>query len=160
MTQVMRKGGGKGGGKETSKAKAEPKGKATDAKAAAEPELSATHKRLLKRMQVERTKLVHQAEELEAEQRALAEDPDAAEISSDVESGDCVASRERDVDLRVSAHVDELIAQIDRAIEKLHTGRYGTCERCGARIPRARLDAVPYAELCVECQQLHERLYF
>lgn len=122
--------------------------------------LSKSHARLSRKMLDEREKLVRQAEELEAEQAALAADPDAAEMSGDIESGDCVASREREVDLRVSAHIEDMIAQIDRATERLHTGTYGECARCHNRIPAARLEALPYAELCVSCQEKHERLYY
>lgn len=122
--------------------------------------LSKTHARLSRKILDEREKLVRQAEELEAEQQALAADPDAAEMSGDIESGDCVASREREVDLKLSAHIQEMIAQIDRATERLNAGTYGECARCHARIPAARLEALPYAELCVSCQEKHERLYY
>jgi len=132
--------------------------KAAGTKAAAG--MSKTHARLHKKMQEERGKLVRQAEDIAAEQAALAADPDAAEISSDLESGDCVASREREVDLRLAAHIQETIDQIDRAEERLLDGSYGDCTRCHAKIPAARLEALPYAELCVSCQQQHERLYY
>lgn len=122
--------------------------------------LSKTHARLSRKIRDEREKLVRQAEELEAERLALAADPDAAEMSGDIESGDCVASREREVDLRLSAHIEDMIAQIDRATERLQTGTYGACAQCHSRIPAARLEALPYAELCVACQEKQERLYY
>ncbi|MBX7160599.1 MAG: TraR/DksA family transcriptional regulator [Acidimicrobiia bacterium] len=124
------------------------------------PPLSKAHARLSRKILDEREKLVRQAEELEAEQQALAADPDAAEMSGDMESGDCVASREREVDLRLAAHIEDMIAQIDRATERLNSGTYGQCARCHDRIPAARLEALPYAELCVSCQEKHERLYY
>ena len=43
--------------------------------------------------------------------------------------------------------------KIDRALEKIERKTYGTCEVCGKQIPQARLRALPFADLCVRCQQ-------
>jgi DnaK suppressor protein len=43
------------------------------------------------------------------------------------------------------------LADVDRALEKLADGTYGTCDRCGEEIPAARLDAMPAKTICVEC---------
>lgn len=43
------------------------------------------------------------------------------------------------------------LAEIDRAEARLRDATYGTCERCGATIPAARLEARPTARRCVEC---------
>ena len=43
------------------------------------------------------------------------------------------------------------IAEVDRALEKLDEGTYGTCDDCGRPIGRERLEAVPWAALCVDC---------
>jgi DnaK suppressor protein len=42
---------------------------------------------------------------------------------------------------------------IDAAITRLEQNRYGLCEACGNEVPTARLDSLPYAAYCVECQQ-------
>jgi DnaK suppressor protein len=117
-------------------------------------------RRLLKQLETEREALLAQAAGLEAEQRALAEDPDAAEMWTDLESGDVAATTERDRDLTLSANVADLLDKVEVAIGKLRSGTFGTCERCAKKIPRARLQAIPYAPLCVECQQFQERLFF
>ncbi len=41
--------------------------------------------------------------------------------------------------------------QIEAALERIEDGVYGECEECGAKIPKARLDALPYAIMCVKC---------
>jgi RNA polymerase-binding protein DksA len=46
---------------------------------------------------------------------------------------------------------------IHGALERIENGSYGKCERCGRQIPQARLDAIPYAERCLECEQTLER---
>ena len=43
------------------------------------------------------------------------------------------------------------LAQIEASLERIEEGTYGQCEECGARIPKARLNAVPYAAMCVKC---------
>ena len=42
--------------------------------------------------------------------------------------------------------------EIDRALAKIDAGTYGLCEQCGQPIVRARLEALPYAALCVACK--------
>ncbi len=48
------------------------------------------------------------------------------------------------------------IDQIDLALKKLDAGNYGVCESCMEPIPAARLEFLPFAALCVECQQKKE----
>lgn len=50
------------------------------------------------------------------------------------------------------------LGQIERAIEMIRDGRYGVCEICDHSIPIARLKALPFTPLCVECQRRHEEM--
>jgi DnaK suppressor protein len=45
------------------------------------------------------------------------------------------------------------LAHIQYALEKMDEGTYGKCEACTRSIPQARLEALPYATLCVECKR-------
>ena len=45
------------------------------------------------------------------------------------------------------------LQQIQRAILRLKQGNYGTCEVCQAKIPIARLNALPYSTMCIGCQR-------
>ena len=56
----------------------------------------------------------------------------------------------------VEAESRELV-RIERALERLREGRYGACEGCGKKIPVSRLQALPYATTCVQCQKLREQ---
>ncbi|MCP9446774.1 MAG: TraR/DksA family transcriptional regulator [Nitrospira sp.] len=47
---------------------------------------------------------------------------------------------------------------IDEALTRLHEGTYGICAECGVEISEKRLQAVPFAKLCVECQSRQELL--
>ena len=44
------------------------------------------------------------------------------------------------------------VEAVDRALERLDEGTYGTCERCGNPIPEARLEALPTARFDAACQ--------
>lgn len=66
------------------------------------------------------------------------------------------ASREGGSDLAVLESFDRTVQQIDAALERLHSGRYGICAGCGEAIPIARLRALPFATQCVPCQAKRE----
>src|SRR5690606_36029694 len=51
---------------------------------------------------------------------------------------------------------DATLHQIDIALEKIEAGSYGYCEECSQPIPRARLEALPFASYCVPCQRQQE----
>jgi DnaK suppressor protein len=72
------------------------------------------------------------------------------------------------VDFAVDAVQDEIssqlaevesreLAYIENALERMHAGGYGVCEHCSQNIPLARLQALPYATLCIRCQREAEK---
>lgn len=46
---------------------------------------------------------------------------------------------------------------IDAALERIEQGSFGECIRCGNRVSEARLDALPYVDLCIECAKAAEK---
>lgn len=50
-------------------------------------------------------------------------------------------------------HMEETLEQIDAALQRIDEGVYGCCTRCGKNITAQRLEALPYAELCIACQE-------
>ncbi len=46
---------------------------------------------------------------------------------------------------------------IESALSRIKNGRYGLCMRCGKKIPQARLEAIPYALMCIDCKSSEER---
>jgi DnaK suppressor protein len=50
----------------------------------------------------------------------------------------------------------ETCRRIDDALQRLEQGTYGSCEECDEEIPAARLSALPFATLCITCQELQE----
>jgi len=49
------------------------------------------------------------------------------------------------------------LAYIDNALERMKAGEYGRCEGCASNIPLARLQALPYATLCIQCKRESEK---
>ena len=64
---------------------------------------------------------------------------------------------EREQEITLANNLLERITQVERAIDRLGSGNYGWCERCGTQIPVERLAAFPSATLCISCKQLEER---
>ncbi|MCM2324374.1 MAG: TraR/DksA C4-type zinc finger protein [Oligoflexia bacterium] len=56
-----------------------------------------------------------------------------------------------------NSHQRELI-EIRDALDRMHRGVYGVCENCGEGIAIARLQRLPHARFCIDCQSTRERL--
>jgi DnaK suppressor protein len=63
--------------------------------------------------------------------------------------------REMDFSLEEKSH--QILGEIDAALERIEGGTFGLCARCGKPIGEERLEAKPYATLCIECKRLEER---
>ena len=58
---------------------------------------------------------------------------------------------EREFTLTLMESKDRTLKQIEVALERIEDGIYGVCEECAGKIPRTRLDAIPYSVSCVKC---------
>lgn len=63
----------------------------------------------------------------------------------------------RDVGLHLMSEEGDKIVLIHDAIRRLVDGTYGECIDCGKQIGKGRLDAIPYAKLCIECKAEWEK---
>jgi DnaK suppressor protein len=64
---------------------------------------------------------------------------------------------DREIDYTLEATDGRLLAEIDAALTRIEKGTYGICVNCGAQIAPERLEAVPWATLCIECKRKEER---
>jgi DnaK suppressor protein len=62
----------------------------------------------------------------------------------------------REVGLNVASEEGKKISLIRDALVRLEKGKYGKCIDCRAQIEPGRLDAIPYAKLCVKCKSARE----
>lgn len=60
------------------------------------------------------------------------------------------------VDMGLRRRIELSLDRVNEALRKLDDGTYGICEGCGGRIDRARLEALPQAVYCLDCQAEHE----
>ena len=119
---------------------------------------SKTLDRLRRLLEEERETYVRQARDLAAEAEALASEREPGDTQFDEESGEGdTLNVERERDLALSASATQAVEEIDRALRRMDVGSYGICERCGKKIAVARLEALPFAALCIECKSREER---
>jgi DnaK suppressor protein len=88
---------------------------------------------------------------------ALAELGRPADRDGDDEIDAGAKTAEREQQLGVLASIRERLTQVQRALERLDAGGYGTCETCHEPITVERLAAFPSATACVECKRADER---
>ncbi len=76
-------------------------------------------------------------------------------------NGDMIDAALDSVQDEISSQLAEVesreLSRIEIALERMRSGHYGACEGCGTSIPMARLNALPYATLCIKCQRESER---
>lgn len=58
---------------------------------------------------------------------------------------------ERELAEAGAARAEEAMADVQHALGRLEDGTYGWCEGCGAPMPFERLEAIPWARLCIAC---------
>jgi len=111
-----------------------------------------TLKRLTAQLEHERDRLIRiiEAREEDLEEARLTET--SADRSPDPGSADAGSLKfEYEKELSVERNAEDLLRKVEHALDRIEQGGYGTCELCGATIPEARLEVLPYATLCVSC---------
>lgn len=100
-----------------------------------------------------RAERILEAAALKAEADQMALDAEPGDTQFDDESGEgSTAAVDRERDLALSAQARGEVVEIDVALDKIDEGKYGACDRCGKPIPKARLEVIPWAALCVNCK--------
>ncbi len=64
---------------------------------------------------------------------------------------------ERERDLSLSENVKDILKRVNEALDRIDDGTFGICELCNMAIPEERLQALPYANLCISCKQKEEK---
>ncbi len=115
---------------------------------------------------IEEAKMVELRGELEAQRDNLRREiteqggnPDVDEAEIDVERGfadSAHSTAERARLLSVMKALRANLRWVNRALTKIELGTYGVCERCGRPISVERLEALPWAILCIDCKRVGE----
>jgi len=97
----------------------------------------------------------------DALRKALAGDLSSLKELREQSSGDVVDAALDSAQDEISSQLAEVesreLANIENALEQMREGRYGVCELCECNIPLARLQALPYATTCIQCQREAEK---
>ncbi len=105
------------------------------------------------RLEAMRARLTHSLQGTTAEVKT----PDEATGYSQHQADQGTDDFDRTISLEVTSAEYSMLRQIDRALEKVEDNTYGICDITGEEIPRARLEAVPYATMTVKAQEKFEK---
>ena len=103
-----------------------------------------------------REELLHHRAFLRSEIGSQGADPDSDDVEFVADAG--FADRghstgERSQVIAVVRALRSNLLDVERAVAKMDAGTYGICERCGQPISLERLEALPWAVLCIDCKQ-------
>ena len=102
-----------------------------------------------------RTALLAERERLREEVGEAIQAPDQMTYGSQAAAATQVFEQQRDLALRDRAV--QHLALVDAALARLDDGTYGRCARCAREIPSGRLEALPWAAHCIDCQTAIDR---
>lgn len=105
------------------------------------------------KLEAERDDLLRQIADLD---RRRSEEGDPSGYDDDYGDAETETS-EREREISLAENLRDLLDQVEHALARIEDGTYGVCESCEKRIEAARLKALPYASLCIECKRRSER---
>jgi RNA polymerase-binding transcription factor len=109
-----------------------------------------------KRLEDERARLTGAADFLERDNAGTLEE-ELGEVGSggtDNHLGDtATATYDRELEEGLEEGVQQTLAEIEAALRRMEDGTYGICEACGKPIAAERLEAIPWARLCIDDQR-------
>lgn len=107
-------------------------------------------------LEAERERLQHAREAVHHEGSLLEETGDLAIGSGDHIADSASETYMRELDEGLEENADHLLGEIESALSRIGDGTYGLCARCGKPIATERLEAVPYATLCIDDKRAQE----
>jgi len=64
---------------------------------------------------------------------------------------------DREFSLGIASNEREALYELDDALKRIEEGTFGVCETCKSLITKTRLKVVPYARMCIKCQEKKEK---
>ena len=115
-----------------------------------EEEVTVDFNILRSRLENERKHLIEDLEQLRASVRPAEERREGSPFGKREE--EATESFELEKRLALEKRLRDNLADVERALQKFEDGSYGSCDNCGRPIAPARLEALPQANLCLECK--------
>ena len=105
----------------------------------------------------ERRRVEHALATLRDEHRgSLDEEVEEIGASDNHLAETATATLGREIDYTLGENSGQVLAAIDSALRRIDEGTYGTCVSCGEEIRYERLEATPWASLCIDCKRKAE----
>lgn len=120
--------------------------------------VSVNEKQTLKeRLERERKQLLQEISQLDdiVAQQGEYHDLEGGGVSNHL-ADDASDTFEQEKYVALRRNLERILDQVDHALHKFELGTYGRCEDCDEEIPQERLEALPYARLCIKCQSKEE----
>jgi RNA polymerase-binding protein DksA len=106
----------------------------------------------------ERTRVVAAIQNLHDDHQGSISDETGEDAAYDNHLADTATETyDRELDYTLEENSEHVLAEIDAALKRIEDGTYGICTNKGEQIPVERLEARPYATLCIDCQREQER---
>lgn len=102
----------------------------------------------------ERKRVAAALENLKNENPGSVEEETGEEASDQHLADTATAMHDRELDYGLTENEEDLLREIDAALERIEAGTYGTCSNCGKPIGEERLEALPWTDLCIDCAKL------
>ena len=113
--------------------------------------------RFRRALESERDRLRHALQAVHHDGSLLDESGDLAIGSGDHIADSATETYMRELDNGLEENAEHLLAEIDAALGRIDDGTYGLCVNCGKPIGEERLEAIPYATLCIDDKRAQER---
>lgn len=88
---------------------------------------------------------------------SLGEETDELTFQDNHPGDVATATFDREMASTLEENSNHVLGAIDAALQRIENGTFGTCEKCGKPIPEERLEALPWATLCIDCKRRQER---
>lgn len=103
----------------------------------------------------ERERLVKELDELKVQIQPADERREGSPFGKREE--EATEAMELEKRLALEKQVADTLAKVNHALQKYEAGTYGICDRCNKPIDPARLEALPYASLCLSCKAIQSK---
>jgi DnaK suppressor protein len=103
-----------------------------------------------RRLKEEQTRLNSDLRQLKAEEKSAYEQREGSPFGKREEGA--TEAFELEKRMALERRLADVLAEVEHALKKYETGTYGICDLCGRPIEPARLEALPQANLCLECK--------
>jgi DnaK suppressor protein len=105
---------------------------------------------LFERLKQEQTSLNYELQQLKAEEKSADEQREGSPFGKREEGA--TEAFELEKRLVLERRLTDALAEVEHALKKYEASTYGICDLCGRHIELARLEALPQANLCLECK--------